>query len=80
MKSGKLTLNGIDDKELVKILEVKMRHEGTLQFPANEMQPGQIQRQGGGPTPGYNNVNLSFNNEQGLEAVKEILHHLTEKK
>jgi len=80
MKSGKLTINGIDDKELIKILEVKTRHEGALQFPANEMQPAQIPRQGGAPVPGYNNVNLSFNNEAGLEAVKEILHILTEKK
>jgi hypothetical protein len=40
--NGNLVLNGIQDAELVKILEVKMRHESNLNFNPQQMQIGSI--------------------------------------
>jgi hypothetical protein len=94
--NGNLVLNGIQDAELVKILEVKMRHESSLNFNPQQMQVGSVPKphpagqpvavpRPGQPQPQlqqaqvYNNVNLQWTNENGLEAVQEIVHFLLRK-
>ncbi len=56
--TGNLVLNGITDAELVKILEVKMRHEHSLNFNPQQMQvcpkpqqPGAVVHRPGQPQP-----------------------------
>jgi hypothetical protein len=83
MKSGQITINGISDKELIKILEVKDKQEGSLIFNPQQMQANmQVAHPNRPPVQpkdaAYNNVILQFTNENGLKAVREILHHLTE--
>jgi hypothetical protein len=83
MKSGQITINGISDKELIKILEVKTKHEGSLIFHPQQMQanvqPAQPNRPPVQPKDSaYNNIIIQFSNENGLKAVREIFHHLTE--
>lgn len=85
MKSGQITINGINDKELIAILQVKERYEGSVQFQPNMLQPGQPQPQRPGqatqPYAGkqlYNNVILGFGDEKGLQGIREILNTLTE--
>lgn len=54
--TGNLVLNGITDAELVKILEVKMRHEHSLNFNPQQMQPMFVPKhpvQPGQPVPVY---------------------------
>jgi hypothetical protein len=90
MLTGSIVINGIDDKELRTLLSVKIEHEESLIFSPNQLQPiqqpvyphrpGQPQPQ---PQPArqeqrYNNAVVSWNNEAGLKAVKELLHRLTE--
>jgi len=94
--NGNLVLNGIQDPELVKILEVKMRHEQALNFNPQQMQVTSIPKPNppgqpvAVPRPGqpqsqqqhvqvYNNVVLQWTNENGLEAVQEIVHFLLRK-
>jgi len=86
--NGNLVLNGITDPQLVKILEVKIRHENNLNFNPQQMQINPIQTQpqhSGRPAPPqqqqfgnqtYNNVVLGWSSENGLEAVQEIVHYL----
>lgn len=76
--NGNLVLNGITDPELVKILEIKIRHEGTLNFNPQQMQ-STASNAGGKQIPIYNNVVLHWLNEQGLEAVQEVVHTLLKK-
>jgi protein-arginine kinase len=76
--NGTLILNGIQDPELVKILEVKMRHEQSLGFNPQQLQLGNVMHQGKAAQV-YNNVNLGWSNENGLEAVQEIVHFLLKK-
>jgi hypothetical protein len=83
MKTGQLMVNGISDRELIKILEVKERHEGSLIFNPAQMQANmQVQHPNRPPVQqkeaAYNNVILQFTDDKGLKAVREILHHLTE--
>jgi hypothetical protein len=75
---GNLVLNGISDTQLVRILDVKIRHEQSLQFNPQQMQVQQMNA-GGKVTSMYNNVNLVWVNENGLEAVQEIVHYLLKK-
>jgi hypothetical protein len=85
--TGNLVLNGITDAELVKILEVKIRHENFLHFNPQQIQPFQgTPPQPGRPQPqpqhgkqAYNNVVLAWTTENGLEAVQEIVHFLLRK-
>ena len=97
VSNGNLVLNGVTDAELVKILEVKMRHEHTLNFNPQQMQPTFVPKhaaQPGQPVPVYrpgqqppqqqqeqvyNNVILQWTNENGLEGIQEIVHHLLRK-
>lgn len=84
-RSGSVTINGITDADLIKILQVKERYEGSLLFNPQQMQVGLEQpRPGQPPSPqpqrstGYNNVILLWNEEKGLNAVLEILQHLSQ--
>jgi hypothetical protein len=74
--SGTITVNGISDKELVGILEIKLKHEGKFQFNPQQLQvasyPGQ-------PGTFYNNATFSWGNEGGLHAVYEIMAYLLKK-
>jgi hypothetical protein len=77
MTNGNVVLNGISDKELLVILDVKLRYEGKLQFNPQQMKP--VDRTTpGGQLQNYNNVSLTWSNNSGVQAVKEILHKLTE--
>jgi len=44
MISGTVTVNGINDKELVKILEIKVRHGQSLIFNPQQLQPAQARQ------------------------------------
>lgn len=76
--NGSLTLNGLTDKDLVKLLEIKIRHEKYFNFNPQAMQLVNIQTQSG-PQQLYNNAVLSWSNEQGLEAVQEAVRTLLKK-
>jgi hypothetical protein len=85
VSNGSLVLNGVNDAELVTILEVKLRHENSLNFNPQQLQPVVQQQQPGRPQPpqvgkqAYNNVVLTWATENGLEAVQEIIHLLLRK-
>jgi hypothetical protein len=73
--SGSVTINGINDAELVTILEIKMRHEKSLNFNPQQLQPAAISP----GVAGYNNAILHWNSEEGLEAVRQIILTLLKK-
>jgi hypothetical protein len=67
-------MNGISDRDLVVILEVKEKHEGRLTFNPQQMQPMQpVPNQ---PRQGYNNVILGWNDRSALRGIQEILQRL----
>jgi len=72
--TGQITLNGITDKELVKIWEVKARDEKAFLFQPNQMQPTSLNNQ-----PCYNNVVFNWTGEAGLLIVHEVLTFLLKK-
>jgi len=76
--SGQLVLNGITDSELVKILDIKIKNENVLNFNPAQMQPG-ISNLGGKQTHVYNSVVLGWLNEQGLQAVQDVVQTLLTK-
>ncbi len=81
--TGNLVLDGVSDKELVKILEVKVHHE-RLEFNPQQMQIGYQQeapRSSRQPIQKqiYNNVVLQWKDEEGLKAIQEIV-RLVQKK
>jgi len=67
--SGNVTLNGINDAELIKILEVKEKNP-QVTFNPQTMQA--IQQPGNPPRQAYNNVQLGFG-PGGLSAVRDLL-------
>jgi hypothetical protein len=84
MLTGNIVINGIDDKQLVTLLKVKIEHEASFYFSPNSLQPAtQPQRPGQPPAPQreqvYNNATVAWSTEDGLKAVKHLLHELTEK-
>jgi hypothetical protein len=74
--TGTIVVNGISDKELVKILEIKLRHEGKFQFNPQQLQVTNNPNQ---PGSFYNNAHFSWSNEAGLEAVYEVMAYLLKK-
>jgi hypothetical protein len=74
--TGTIAVNGISDKELVKILEIKLRHEGKFQFNPQQLQ---VANYPGQPGSFYNNAIFSWTNEGGLQAVYEIMAYLLKK-
>ena len=77
--NGSLTLNGLSDADLVKLLDIKIRHEKSLNFNPQQMQLAYVQTQRGQQEQVYNNAVLTWSNEQGLEAVQEIVRTLLKK-
>jgi hypothetical protein len=73
--SGSITLNGITDKELGKIWEIKARNEKAFIFQPNMMQPG------GSPQGEqfYTNVHFQWTGEAGLKIVEEVLAFILKK-
>jgi|SRR6516165_8621564 len=67
--TGTITLNGVTDRELIQILESKMRNEGKFSFSPSALQ---IQNKPNQETA-YNNAILVWTNEDGLKAVHEII-------
>lgn len=68
ISSGVLALNGITDQDLVRILEVKIKHEKHINFNPQQLQPQHTQT-----GQFYNNVTLGWNSDEGLEAVQKII-------
>ena len=75
--TGTITLNGITDKELVKILEIKIRHEGQFHFNPQQLQPVPNRQQNQETV--YNNAYFSWSAEPGLQAVHEVIGYLLKK-
>lgn len=90
MLTGTVIINGIDDQQLRTLLTVKIEHEQALVFNPNQLQPithSRSQPHQPGQPPAqpmqeqrYNNAVLTWNNEAGLKAVKEVLDRLTNHK
>lgn len=72
--SGGITINGITDKEMVRIWEFKVQHANAFNFNPQQFQP--VTNQG---TPYYNNVTFQWSGELGLKAMHEILGYLLKK-
>jgi hypothetical protein len=75
MTSGAVTLNGVSDKQLVTILEAKIKHEGLLGFNPQTIQPAHVNP----PTPGSpqsNHVMVTWTNEEGFRAAIALLTEL----
>lgn len=73
--TGTITLNGITDKELAKIWEVKARNEKAFLFQPNQMHATGTQQ----GEPFYNNVVFQWSSEAGLAIVHEVLSFLLKK-
>lgn len=67
--TGTITLNGITDRELIQILESKIRNEGKFTFNPQLLQLNQGRT--GGETF-YNNAIFTWTNEDGLRAIHDI--------
>jgi len=76
---GSITVNGITDSELVRILEIKIKHEGKFSFNPQQLQVIQIPNRNNQPQTAYNNALFIWNNEAGLEAVSEVIDYLIRK-
>jgi len=76
--TGSITINGIADRELVKMLEIKLQHEGQFNFNPQQLQPV-TSNIGGKVHNGYNNAFFYWNSESGLAAVYEVIKFLLKK-
>jgi len=77
IENGSITLNGMTDADLVMILQIKEKHESTLDFSPQQLQA--TQTTANQPSPGkkfYNNVILIWKNNDGLKAVFQIVENL----
>lgn len=73
--SGSVTVNGITDKELAEILEVKAKHQpNVFNFNPQQLQPVYQNNQSW-----YNGAVFVWNSEQGLEVTQSIIHMLLKK-
>ncbi len=72
--SGNITLNGITDKEMVRIWEFKAKNEGAFTFNPQQFQV--ISNQG---TAYNNNVAFHWSGEVGLQVMHEIVGYLLKK-
>lgn len=73
MPSGNVSLNGINDAHLVKVLTVKEKYPGKMVFNPQQMQiltPPNNQPQQ------YNNVVITYTDAASLGGVIEILQHI----
>jgi hypothetical protein len=76
--TGNVTMNGITDAELVMILQIKEKHEASIDFHPGQMKNAQTQS----PTPKkfYNEVRLDWRGEDGLRALFQIVEALLAEK
>jgi hypothetical protein len=77
--TGSITLNGISDKELAKIWELKAKHEGKFNFQPNAMQPVYLNNNPQQPTGKYNNVTFTWQEDAGLKVVHEVIEYILKK-
>jgi len=73
--NGNVVFNGITDSDLVMILQVKEKHEASVDLLPQGMQPQQAQ----GPTGSkkfYNQVRLDWRGPDGLKALFQIIEGL----
>jgi hypothetical protein len=73
MRSGQLILHGVEDTDLISILEMKKQHPSLFYL---NLQPIQTQLK---PDAGeiYNNVIVVWDHVDGLAAIVELLNRLT---
>lgn len=71
MISGSVTINGVSDKQLRTVLDIKIKNEDVLNFNPQVLQP--VAKQPGQTEQRYNNMFLSWTNQKGLKAVETIL-------
>ncbi|HEY2470770.1 MAG TPA: hypothetical protein VGI45_23455 [Terracidiphilus sp.] len=67
--TGTITLNGITDRELIQILESKIKNEGKFNFNPQLLQLSQGRTS---QETSYNNAIFTWLNEEGLKAIHEI--------
>ena len=73
--NGNISLNGISDATLIKILQTKEKHAAALTFNPQTMQVVKPNPQ----TPQtYSNVNIGWSDKNALSGVIEILKHVHE--
>jgi hypothetical protein len=81
MITGKLTLNGLMDDDIIKLLEMKKRHANLAFDPTNlrrafHQAPPNHQPKLTEP-PAYDGASFSRTDEESLNLVKEIFHVVT---
>jgi hypothetical protein len=74
--TGTVTINGVSDTDLVKVLDIKIKHETSVFFNPQQLQ---AVTQGNPPRQIYNNVVLNWQNEDGMFAVHKIISVLLKK-
>jgi hypothetical protein len=77
--NGDIVFSGITDAELIMILQIKEKHEQSLDFNPSQMQPTQVPAAPGNPHGGkkfYNNVRLNWRGDNGLKAVFQVVEGL----
>ena len=67
--TGTITLNGISDRELIQILESKIRNEGKFTFNPQLLQLNQART---AQETSYNNAIFTWTSEEGLKAIHDI--------
>lgn len=67
--TGTITLNGISDRELIQILESKIRNEGKFTFNPQLLQLNQGRTS---QETSYNNAIFTWTSEEGLRAIHDI--------
>jgi len=72
--SGSIAMNGINDPELIKILQAKAK-DPDVGFNPQVMQAIQV-NEGGQKRSFYNNVMLTWSSGNGLKTVRDILTEL----
>lgn len=75
--NGSISINGITDLELAKILEVKAKHQGNNAFSFNPQQMSSATTAQGQSF--YGSVTFQWNGEQGLQIVYDLLQFLLKK-
>lgn len=73
MQNGNITLNGVSEKQVSKIFEFKLAHEG--QFSYNPAAMTQFQPQQSTPAI-YNGVLIQWNNDDQFKVVLQLLSSL----
>jgi hypothetical protein len=74
MITGSITINNVNDVELRKVLEIKIKNEATLSFNPSHLQLAPKQKPDAQQE--YNNMILGWKDRDGLKAVKEVLTEL----